>query len=385
MIEIKEKRECCGCNACYNICPKNAIEMKVDEKGFRYPVIDKEKCIQCDLCSKVCPIISKKKIENNPIAYACYCKDEKIRINSSSGGMFTLIASQIINEGGLVYGASFDEKFNIKHIKVDKIEDLQKLRGSKYVQSDIGNTYKEVKKYLDENRKVLFTGTPCQIEGLKCYLQKEYDNLYLQDFICHGVPSPKVWKIYKKYKKNNDKRNPIEIEFRNKDNGWKLFNLKIKYTDKSVYKKNQTKDLYMKTFLQNLSLRDSCYNCRFKKYNRLSDITLADFWGIDNIMPEMNDNKGTSLLIVNSEKGQIIFDKIKKDAKYKETNLKEAIKYNPSMIESVKNNPNREKFFNDLDNTDFEKLAKKYLNKTSLVKRIISRLKSIVRNTITKK
>ena len=384
MIEIKEKKDCCGCNACYNICPKNAIEMKDDEKGFRYPVIDKKKCIQCDLCNKVCPIISNKKTENNPIAYACYCKDEKIRINSSSGGMFTLIASQIINQGGLVYGASFDEKFNIKHIKVDKIEDLQKLRGSKYVQSDIGNTYKEVKKYLDENRKVLFTGTPCQIEGLKCYLQKDYENLYLQDIICHGVPSPKVWNKYKQYRKNKDKEEPNKINFRNKKDGWSKYYLLFDYKN-NQYKNTSAKDLYMKTFLQNLSLRDSCYNCKFKKYNRLSDITLADFWGIDNIMPEMNDNKGTSLLIINSEKGQILFDKIKKDAKYKETNLKEAIKYNPSMIESVKDNPNREKFFNDLDNTDFEKLAKKYLNKTNLVKRIISRLKSIVRNIITKK
>jgi len=378
MIEIKEKRDCCGCNACYNTCPKNAIKMKVDEKGFRYPVIDKEKCIQCDLCSKVCPISINKKIENNPIAYACYCKDEKIRINSSSGGMFTLIASQIISECGLVYGASFDEKFNIKHIKVDKIDDLQKLRGSKYVQSDIGNTFKEVKKYLDENRKVLFTGTPCQIEGLKCFLQKDYENLYLQDIICHGVPSPKVWNKYKEYRKNKDKEEPKKINFRNKKDGWSRYCLLFDYKSRE-YKNTPSKDLYLQMFLQDLSLRDSCYDCKFKKFNRLSDITLADFWGIDNILPEMNDNKGTSLLIINSTKGQKLFDKIKEETIFKEVNLKEAIKYNPSMIHSVKYNAKRDSFFEELDNTSFDKIAKKYLKKANFFKKFIIKLLSIIK------
>lgn len=378
MIEIKEKKDCCGCNACYNICPKNAIEMKEDEKGFRYPVIDKQKCIQCDLCSKVCPISINKKIENNPIAYACYCKDEKIRINSSSGGMFTLIASQIISECGLVYGASFDEKFNIKHIKVDKIDDLQKLRGSKYVQSDIGNTFKEVKKYLDENRKVLFTGTPCQIEGLKCFLQKDYENLYLQDIICHGVPSPKVWNKYKQYRKNKDKEEPNKINFRNKKDGWSRYCLLFDYKSRE-YKNTPSKDLYLQMFLQDLSLRDSCYDCKFKKFNRLSDITLADFWGIDNILPEMNDNKGTSLLIINSTKGQKLFDKIKEETIFKEVNLKEAIKYNPSMIHSVKYNAKRDSFFEELDNTSFDKIAKKYLKKANFFKKFIIKLLSIIK------
>ena len=171
--------------------------MHEDEKGFKYPKIDKEKCIDCGLCNKVCPIINNMSIKNEPKAYAAYCKNEEIRKNSSSGGIFTLIATQIIDEGGVVFGASFDGNFNIKHIKIEEKEDLQKLRGSKYVQSNIGETFKQARKYLEDNRKVLFTGTPCQIEGLRNYLQKEYENLYLQDIICHGVPSPKVWNIYK--------------------------------------------------------------------------------------------------------------------------------------------------------------------------------------------
>jgi len=171
MIDITEKSKCCGCHACYNICPKQAITMKEDEKGFKYPVIDKEKCVNCNLCEKVCPIIKDKKIENEPIAYAGYCKEIEIRKQSSSGGIFTLIAMNIIQKEGVVYGASFDEKFDVVHIRIDKKEELEKLRKSKYVQSKIGDTYKQAKVDLEQGRKVLFTGTPCQIEGLKAYLQ----------------------------------------------------------------------------------------------------------------------------------------------------------------------------------------------------------------------
>lgn len=181
------------------------------------------------------------------------------------------------------------------------------------------------------------------------------------------------------YRKEKDKKEPKKIVFRNKDNGWKYFNLKIYYTNSKFYRKNQVKDLYMKVFLQNLSLRDSCYDCKFKKYNRMSDITLADFWGIDNIMPEMNDNKGTSLVIINSEKGKELFESIKDEMVCRETNLDEAIKYNPSMIKSVELNPNREKFFNELDKMEFDRLANKYLIRASLIKRGIEKMKRIIR------
>ena len=378
MMEIKNKIDCCGCQACYNICPQNAIEMQEDEKGFKYPKIDKEKCIDCGLCNKVCPVINNKSIKNEPKAYAAYCKNEEIRKNSSSGGIFTLIATQIIDEGGVVFGASFDENFNIKHIKIEEKEGLQKLRGSKYVQSNIGETFKQAKKYLEDNRKVLFTGTPCQIEGFRCYLQKEYENLYLQDIICHGVPSPKVWNKYKEYRKNKDKEEPKKINFRNKKDGWSRYCLLFDYKSRE-YKNTPSKDLYLQMFLQDLSLRDSCYDCKFKKFNRLSDITLADFWGIDNILPEMNDNKGTSLLIINSTKGQKLFDKIKEETIFKEVNLKEAIKYNPSMIHSVKYNAKRDSFFEELDNTSFDKIAKKYLKKANFFKKFIIKLLSIIK------
>ena len=378
MIEIKDKEKCCGCHACYNICPKNAISMKEDENGFKYPVVDKEKCINCGLCEKVCPIINSTEKENNINAYACINKNEQIRKQSSSGGIFTLLAEEIIKLNGVVFGVSFDKDFNVVHSYIENIDELEKFRGSKYVQSSINDTYKKAKEFLNKDRYVLFTGTPCQIEGLKAYLQKDYDKLYTQDIICHGVPSPKVWKKYLEYRKKKDNRKAENISFRNKDTGWKLFNMKFEYKD-TAYKKNQTKDAYMQVFLQNLCLRDSCYNCSFKKKNRNSDITLADFWGIQNIYAEMDDNKGTSLIILNSSKGNELFEKIKQNIKYKEVNLDEALKYNIGMMHSVNKNGKRENFFIDLDNLEFDKLSKKYVKKTNIIKRVASKIKRIIR------
>lgn len=378
MNTICDKNLCTGCTACFNICPNNAIYMEESSEGFTYPVIDKEKCISCGLCTKVCPILNNVKIENKPVAYACINKDEKVRNLSSSGGIFTVLAEEILKNDGVIFGATFDEEYNVVHEYIEKKEDLEKLRGSKYVQSSINDTYKRTKEFLENNRYVLFTGTPCQIEGLKKYLQKDYKKLYTQDIICHGVPSPKVWKKYLEYRKNKDKQKPQNISFRNKDNGWKLFNTKFEYS-KFEYKQNQNEDIYMQAFLKNTSLRNSCYNCSFKKKNRVSDITLADFWGIENVLPEMDDNKGTSLVIVNSNKGEEFFEKIKNNINYKEVDLDEAIKYNKSMIESVKQDKNRKKFFENLDKMKFDKLVKKYTYKRGIIKRIYSKIKNILK------
>lgn len=198
MLSEKQINYCTGCHACYNICPKNAIKMVENSEGFLYPVIDKDKCINCNLCTKVCPLFKKDKVEHKiPETYACYNKDNNIIKNSSSGGIFYLLAENILKNNGVVFGAGFDEEHNVIHIKAETLEELSKLMGSKYVQSSIRDTYKETKKLLEEDRYVLFTGTPCQIQGLKLFLNKDYDKLYLQDIICHGVPSPKMWKKYK--------------------------------------------------------------------------------------------------------------------------------------------------------------------------------------------
>lgn len=371
-MEIIEKNKCCGCHACSNICPKGAITMIEDEKGFKYPQINKDKCVGCGLCKKVCPIInSKNEIKNDIKSYACYNKNEDERLKSSSGGIFILIAKEIIKREGVVFGASFDEKFNVQHSCVESEKDLEKFMGSKYCQSTIGNTYKKVKDFLDNDRYVLFSGTPCQIEGLKAYLRKDYDKLYTQDIICHGVPSPKVWQKYLDYQKNKYGENIKCISFRNKDSGWKAFKMKILFSTKQ-YSNKHSNDLFMRFFLNNTCLRSSCYNCSFKKKYRISDICLADYWGIKDIHPEMYDNKGTSLVIVNTSKGLDLFDSIKRDINYIETNLDSAIKYNSAMIKSVSTSVNDEEFKNDLENKELSFLAKKYLPK----KHIISKLKN---------
>lgn len=375
---IVEKNKCCGCHACFNVCPKKAIKMERDENGFKYPTIDKNKCVGCKLCEKVCPVLKSTDINNNISAYACYNMNESERLNSSSGGIFILIAKAIINKNGVVYGASLDENFEVKHIKVDTEENLTKLMGSKYVQSDIGTIFSEIKQMLEDGKIVLFTGTPCQIEGLKSFLVKDYSNLYTQDIICHGVPSPLVWKKYREYRKNKDKLLPKSISFRNKDNGWLSFNMKFVYNNKE-YKASQNTDLYMQAFLKNISLRDSCYNCHFKKINRVSDITLADYWGIQNIDKNMFDNKGTSLVIINSNKGKELFELIKNDINFISTDLNEALKYNTAMTESVKSSKNREEFFRNINNYDFKKLIKKYIPKDNMFKKVIRKLKRIIK------
>lgn len=385
MLEIVEKSKCCGCHACYNICPQKAILMKEDELGFRYPVIDKEKCVNCGLCKRICPILNKKTINNQPIAYACINKNEEIRKDSSSGGVFTLIAEKILELNGAVFGAEFDEDFNVIHSYVKNKEELYKLRKSKYVQSNINDSYKIAQKFLNEGRYVLFTGTPCQIEGLYSYLQKDYKKLYTQDIICHGVPAPAIWE---KYKENIEKQKGIKIvdmNFRDKSNGWISYFLKYTDTTNKKHYELSSKSKYMKLFLKDYILRESCYDCAFKNKNRKSDITLADFWGIQSINKEMFDDKGTSLVIVNSEKGNELFSLIKKDIKYIKTNLEEAIRYNPSMIKSAQRPADREKLLDELINdNDFDKTIKKYIPNEKIFKKIIRNGKNIIKAVVNK-
>ncbi len=380
MINIEKKESCCGCCNCLNICPTNAITMVEDELGFKYSKVDKSKCINCGLCKKVCPIVqSKKEVQQEIKCYAAYNKNEEDRLNSSSGGIFILLAKYIISQGGVVIGASFNENFEVNHICIDNLKDLEKLMKSKYTQSYMGSIYKETKELLDKNKYVLFTGTPCQIEGLKIYLRKDYDKLYLQDIICHGVPSPKLWKKYIEDRKKIDNDEIKSINFRNKDNGWLNYNIKFKYRNKD-YKNNISKDPYMKLFLSNIALRESCYNCHFKKIHRVSDITLADFWGIDKIDKTMFDNKGTSLIIISSKKGQKLFNIIKDDLICKEENINDALKYNPSMTKSSAPHPKKQKFLDDIDKLTVQELSNKYIHKRNILLRVVGRIKRILKN-----
>lgn len=381
MIKIEDKTKCCGCHACYNVCPKNAIEMIEDDKGFKYPNINEDVCINCNLCEKVCPVLKKVEVENIPVSYACYNKNEVVRKNSSSGGIFTLLAEKILEKNGVIYGASFNNEWLVEHIRIDNKNDLYKLRTSKYLQSSINVTYKQAKKDLDENRLVLFTGTPCQVNGFISYLNgKQYDNLYTQDIICHGVPSPKVWKKYLNYREKLDGQHPMRINFRQKDDGWNLFALLLQYSN-NAYKTNHDDDLFMQAFLRNACLRDSCYNCSFKSKNRQTDITLADFWGVENVVPQFNDDKGTSLVIVNTKKGQEFFDDIKDYMIYQESDFEESLRPNPSMYKSVAKPKNQEYFFANLNKLDFDELVEKYTIKpkpATIIRRVLSKIKRII-------
>lgn len=362
MIEkqLKSKKDCMGCHGCANICPVNCISMESDEEGFLYPRVDDSSCIKCNKCINVCPIINKSEANNSPIAYSCVNNDERTRMESSSGGIFTLVAENVIDLGGVVFGAGFSNEFQVQHYYVETKEQIAEFRGSKYVQSRVGNAYKEAREFLRTGRVVLFTGTPCQIAGLEMFLEKPYKNLLKLDIICHGVPSPVLWQKYIQFRESESGNATQGITFRKKDEGWKQFSMSFLFNNSIEYRKNLRKDLYLRAFLKDVCLRPSCYDCNFKGLNRQSDITLADFWGIQNVLPEMDDDKGTSLVFVNSKKGNDLFDKLKDRMRFQKVNINQAVVYNAAAIKSANYNPNREGFMADLENLSFDKLVKEY-------------------------
>lgn len=384
MKKIVSLKTCSGCFACVNACPKGCVIMETDKEGFWYPEIDEKNCINCGLCEKTCPILKDYEGNLKGRAYACINKDENIRMQSSSGGVFTLLAEYVLEKGGVVFGAAFDEEFAVQHIAVDNIEDLEKLRGSKYLQSKIGDTYKQAKILLDGGRWVLFSGTPCQTSGLKSYLGKDYENLIMQDIICHGVPSPKVWERYVKFREAKAASQTRRTFFRDKKYGWKMYSILFDFANSTEYIKILPQDFYMRAFLANLCLRSSCYECHSKSLNRESDITLADFWGIENVAPDMDDDKGTSLVFVNSVKGENLFSSIKEKIIYKEVDIDEAVKYNLSAYRSVTEPSKRRKFMKDIFEKDFGKIVEKY-TKISIYTRTLRKVKRIMKQILKKR
>lgn len=325
---MTDKKSCTGCGACSFVCPKKCITMKEDDEGFLYPEIDSQNCIYCDLCDKICPV-GKKKTEESIMFFAAKNKQEEKRMTSSSGGIFQNLAEYVINNlGGVVFGAVFAEDYtNVEHICTDTTEGILSMKGSKYMQSNTRSTYIEVKKYLESGRSVLYTGTPCQIAGLTAYLGRNYENLYTQDIICHGVPSQKMWNKY--INEEIQFKKITSVSFRNKKYGWKNGTMTISGDEKEVNIKS-SQSPYMRGFADNLFLRKSCYNCCFKGDNYYSDITLGDFWGIQNVLPEYDDNKGTSVIIVHTKKGMDLFNRVKMGLDYKEVSENEALAHNRS-------------------------------------------------------
>lgn len=361
MIHIDKPEACSGCHACSAVCPKNCIEMKVDAEGFWYPSVRQQECINCNMCEKVCPILcNKHKSGLLPKTYAAYSLDEQNRRNSSSGGVFGVISSYVLQQGGVVFGAGLNHNLDVEHCYIERIEDLNKLQGSKYVQSRIGNTFRQVKDFLETGRMVYFSGTPCQISGLKSYLEKEYTNLITQDIICHGVPSPKVWQKYIDYIKMKLGKNITDIRFRDKTYGWKSYALGLYSADKVELMQTKFQNAYILGFLSNLFLRPSCHACAFKTEARVSDITLADFWGAKQQQVCEDDDKGISLVLVHSLKGKELLEEIGSQLFLKEVPYEQAIVYNAAMTHSAVANPDRAAFFEQLDEKPIMQLLQQY-------------------------
>ena len=350
MIQITNKIDCCGCSACAMKCPKHCITMQADNEGFLYPVVNEAACIDCGLCEKVCHELHPYEERKPQKVYAAINKDEEIRMQSSSGGIFYLLAEKTISEGGVVFGSRFDEDWQVVIDYAETMEGLKPFMGSKYVQARTATAFKDAEVFLKQGRKVLFSGSPCQIAGLHHYLRKEYENLTTVDFVCHGVPSPKVWQRYLDEVVTSGKRAISDVKFRNKGNGWKKFNFVLSYNhDRKSYSLSSwhQQNHYMRAFLSDMILRPSCHDCRAKQGRSHSDITIADFWGIDREMPDMDDDKGTGLVLVNTEKGSQSLDWGK--VTMKESSIEVASKYNGGLSSQTKPHPKRTEFFAALD------------------------------------
>lgn len=368
-ITAVPESKCTGCSACLNVCPVDAISMQANYEGFIMPVIDENKCVNCGKCLNQCPAMNVTYKNNpNPELYAAMANDE-VRAVSSSGGMFSLAASIIFEQGGYVCGAAFDDNAILAHRLIDSEDEMPKLRGSKYLQSSINTVYREIKKVLNDNKPVLFSGTPCQVAGLKAYLNKDYDNLYTLDILCHGVPSQQVFSKYLEgiAKKNTTDKTQtpkaVDIQFRDKRFGWSAESIHIEFDNGKVYENNlKNKDPYEFIFLRNVALRKSCENCPFSVFPRQGDLSIGDFWGISKFDKTMTDKKGTSLVYVNSEQGKKLFAEIqKKCIKFKEMHI------NPDEIHNriraiFPSNKNRGRFLKMVQNNNFEESVRNVRN-----------------------
>lgn len=307
MIRISDKELCCGCTACVSACPARCIVMRRDREGFDYPVANPDMCLKCGLCERICPMQNPVQKVEPMAAYAARCVSKTKE--ASSGGVFPLLAQEVIKNEGVVCGAALDSSCVVEHREAETIEELAAFSGAKYVQSELYSIFEDVKCRLKEGTKVLFSGTPCQIAGLRSYLRDEYENLYTVDIACHGVPSPGLWEKYKAALETMYSSRLKNVKFRDQSNGWRHYNIRYDFADKTV-KVPRQKDPYLALFLQDMSLRPSCYDCRMRNGRSGSDITLGDLWSVAQTAPKMNDDKGVSGVLINTVKGQELWEKI---------------------------------------------------------------------------
>lgn len=380
----KDSSDCCFCRACEHVCAKKAISFSADEEGFSYPVVDESLCIDCGLCQKVCPMQEPQKVlKEEGKAYAFQLKDKTLLSTSSSGGAFIAIASSVLKKGGVVYGAAWEGK-TVFHRRVDESGDIHVLMGSKYVQSDTGNTYIQVKEDLTNGKIVYYTGTPCQIAGLKLFLRREYDNLITSDLICHGTPSPKMLEETISHIEKRMNSTFLGYDFRDKKiKGWAC-------SSSSSYRKPNGRICYLKhsremeayftAFMAGHMMRMNCYHCPFATYQRVGDLTIADYWGVKKLHPEFpNPSVGMSLILVNTEKGQQIYKVISKENFTHEVDLHEAAVLNKNLRQPTEYCPERETSYH-LAFTDYEGFLKKYYMGNYYVNNIKSQLEYFIRS-----
>lgn len=369
-IEAIGYSSCTGCYGCLNVCPvEKAIEFKKNEEGFYKPFLT-EKCIQCGICKKGCPVI--KKVNNNKKEelkiYSCWSKDKEIVRNSSSGGIFSELAKEFLNNDGVVFGAKW-ENGEVIHCGITKLEELKELQKSKYLQSKVNNSYSEVKDYLKVGKKVLFVGTPCEIAALNTIINDR--NLITVDLVCHGIPSYTAYEKYIREYFNLDIKN-VTVDFRNKDTGWENYNLTFKNKDQIMIQNNHRKNIWFKGFLTDIYLNKSCYNCEFRTLPRFADITLGDFWGVPE---ELKNSMGTSVVTINSKKGKELFNKININLEVRETKWEIALKGNPCLYNYRMDDSRREGFYKDFSKLTFNKLAKKYFPEPNFIRRVLGFIK----------
>ena len=367
MIDIKEKKNCCGCNACYDICPKNAITLSTDIEGFWYPRVDIDKCINCGLCERTCPQLHIGALKKNdfeyPVCFAAIHKNIEVRFGSTTGGLFSALAEQMYREGGYVGGAIYNKDFSVSHFISNNPADLALLRQSKYSQSQTCGIYKEVKRLLMAGEKVLICGTPCQMAALRRFLNKDYENLMIVDFICKSITSPKFYAKYLDYWERKVGSQLVSFKFKDKELGWRSLVKRFDFKNgKTMYSRAQDNDLYSMAYHGNIVSRPSCYFCQFKGFPRMSDITIADFWGVEKYayLKDIDDNAGTSAVMCNSSKGLTFYKQLKNITSL-ETTIEKILPGNPALLHEQKMSVmNRDTFFHDLDRKAIEEVVPLY-------------------------
>lgn len=374
---LQDKNACTGCYSCYNICPVKAIKMNPDSEGFLYPEIESDNCIKCGYCRKVCPVLNKPVEKPEAQAFAAYAKDEAEHRSSSSGGVFAILARYVLGEGGVVCGAAFNAQMKVQHIMIETEDSLAKLKETKYVQSEIGEIYSVVKSVLLEERQVLFSGTPCQVAGLKAFLEREYPNLLCIDLICHGVPSPEV---FSRYLMEVSDQPVVRMTFRNKTSGISKVMLDYESCDGTRIQERYDESPYIIGFIQNLYTRPSCFHCNFKGEKRTSDLTIGDFWGVQEFHPSFITDQGVSAVIIHSEKGLRVFNKVCSQLVVEAALTEEIKAWNLCLVQSVGYNPKREIFFRKwkkqtIRETVMELRTEKKLEKLGVIRRIKGKIK----------